>query len=696
MAEFVVSAKLTAKNEASVPLKQVQGDLKGVTEATKGLKPANDAAAQGMAGLARAMSAVAVAARAEKQALDAAAAAARTKQQSVRMLGIQMGDFGTQVAAGINPVVAFGQQLGQMGLAAEGLGGKLGKVATFLSSPWGAALQFAAIVAATLASKLLTTGKAAEDAAKGTDFHRMSIRDLIKAIQDQDAALSKALITGQEAEWQTARNAKAALVEAQNRRIATKALLEQAIAEEEVNRTRATAPGQRGELAAIPLEVSSNRVAALQARLAELNKTIDQGRNALTSALVPLVNRFTEEGLDPAKKAAGELERALGRLRAEYQKGGESAAEYSRKQALVRAEYARTVKAIEDANKSVTSNQIGRTLSLGGAKSLIASIGGTVTSGFRTPEHNREVGGVPNSAHLSGQALDIAKTAGMSLAKIRDAFREAGVSIRELLDEGDHFHVAWGKASNTAQTAARSAKKAEDDLSQSLADVTRRFDPAAEAAASYRKELEQIAKLVAAHKITPDQATDYRVAALRASAKATDAIDAAKTKEIIDGMGGDLGSLFMTSIDAYLDRAQKGVVEHLLPGMEDAGRAGGKAFERAGIEAAREISAAIGGKVGHIFGDIFGTITGLQTGNFDGVGGRLGAVLNLLSGNGDPNDPLGKSFSNAIRPLTRSVDGNLTKIGSALQGLGEAMPLIGASMAGASTMRASSVSAATS
>ncbi len=71
---------------------------------------------------------------------------------------------------------------------------------------------------------------------------------------------------------------------------------------------------------------------------------------------------------------------------------------------------------------------------------------GRVTSTARSVEHNRRVGGVANSYHLSGRAIDIARRPGVRHAQIAAALRNAGYHLLESLDEGDHSHFAFGAA----------------------------------------------------------------------------------------------------------------------------------------------------------------------------------------------------------------------------------------------------------
>ncbi|WP_343346740.1 D-Ala-D-Ala carboxypeptidase family metallohydrolase [Sphingomicrobium sp. XHP0239] len=73
---------------------------------------------------------------------------------------------------------------------------------------------------------------------------------------------------------------------------------------------------------------------------------------------------------------------------------------------------------------------------------------GRVTSTFRTPDHNRRVGGVRNSHHLRNRAIDIARARGVSHRQIEQAYRQAGYVLVESLDEGDHSHFAFANRSS--------------------------------------------------------------------------------------------------------------------------------------------------------------------------------------------------------------------------------------------------------
>ena len=79
----------------------------------------------------------------------------------------------------------------------------------------------------------------------------------------------------------------------------------------------------------------------------------------------------------------------------------------------------------------------------------LAGAFGVITSTWRSHEHNRAVGGVPNSWHLEGRAMDIARRPGVTHRQIDAAFRNAGYNLIESLDEGDHSHLAFGPSKIT-------------------------------------------------------------------------------------------------------------------------------------------------------------------------------------------------------------------------------------------------------
>ena len=98
---------------------------------------------------------------------------------------------------------------------------------------------------------------------------------------------------------------------------------------------------------------------------------------------------------------------------------------------------------------------------ISGAASIAAGYG-VITSTYRSVAHNRAVGGVANSYHLSGRAIDVARKRGVTHGQIAAALQRAGYVMIESLDEGDHSHFAFATTRTVptapALTIAKAAK----------------------------------------------------------------------------------------------------------------------------------------------------------------------------------------------------------------------------------------------
>lgn len=80
-----------------------------------------------------------------------------------------------------------------------------------------------------------------------------------------------------------------------------------------------------------------------------------------------------------------------------------------------------------------------------------------VTSGYRTPEHNAKVGGVPNSRHTTGQAVDLVPRPGETMGQLHT--RLSAVPGIKAINEGDHVHVQATGARSGSRVVAEGPPK---------------------------------------------------------------------------------------------------------------------------------------------------------------------------------------------------------------------------------------------
>lgn len=96
-------------------------------------------------------------------------AAIRDTRTAFSQVGMQINQFGTQLAGGTSIATAFAQQIGDVGWALSNASGRLGAVGNFLAGPWGAALALGAAAMAPFIQKLWDIVSGANQASVALD-----------------------------------------------------------------------------------------------------------------------------------------------------------------------------------------------------------------------------------------------------------------------------------------------------------------------------------------------------------------------------------------------------------------------------------------------------------------------------------------------------------------------------------------------
>lgn len=360
----------------------------------------------------------------------------RQTQQGTRQLGLQFNDLGTQIAAGINPMVAFTQQAGQMGYAMSQMGGAAGKFGSFLAGGWGALILVGASVLGNFITKMLDAKKAAENLTEAQKLHAMSAEELRKAIEDQNAALEKEIRTEEQSRQAALDSAQAKLTETIQRREHIKALLEEAKAAAALEQAHpsGTTMGVGGGVT-----VSGAIAANLDKQLAENQAALTQAQRGVALAEVPIARANAKAATDKAAAITKAYNDAVAKATDEFVNHGRDLNKLNKALDAAEIEQKRANDALREANKKP------RVVSLG--DQLSAQTGADILAAARS--HIGEKEGNPNLAEfLRGQNIDPEKAAWCA------AFINAVLSSRGIKGTGSNAansFLGFGSATETPQ-----------------------------------------------------------------------------------------------------------------------------------------------------------------------------------------------------------------------------------------------------
>lgn len=386
-----------------------------------------------------------------------------------QQLSFQINDVATQMANGTKASVIFAQQSGQVIQALQLMSGGSSKFANFMGGPWGIAIS----VGVSALSALWSMHQQTEEATKkNRDAHELfadkldrtkhSLEEVTQAVRDYNAQQARS----QEI---TLQSAAAASVAAAKNIEETLSIRQKLAAKLDAAKQSANANAGQGTGGLAGAAAGIN-VAGLQAEIAANDAKLRELANEARGSVINVATEIAKLRSDPTEQTRTGFDLLRQNARRTITDVDALAARLT---ALNKQEKA-ALEELSKAKRKPDNSQTGRQIDMAGARAIIAGIGGRVTSGVRSREEQailyaRYKAGTGSLAappghsdHEVGNALDIAKTPGMSLAKIRKAFNDAGVRIKQLLDEGNHFHVAWGTAKNSAEAAAAKMERARE------------------------------------------------------------------------------------------------------------------------------------------------------------------------------------------------------------------------------------------
>jgi LAS superfamily LD-carboxypeptidase LdcB len=498
--------------------------------------------------------------RQEQAAMDAVAGSGRRTGSAFAAAAPQIQDLFTQISMGGNPVNALVVQGGQLAGQLQYAGGKAQAFANVLMGPVGIAFQVTLLLLSPLLGKLLKFTDAVEDGveklkkdATETENTRLakerfarSAEGVTASIREQAEALDTAAKSERSAAERANILAKENLTREMSIRAVTAALLDQAIAQENIDKTRAQGPGQRGELGTLALTESSGRVAGLQTQLQANQKAIDQAKRNLMGTRIDLATEAAARSADPMarikKQYDDQATAARNAARARIKAGQDVDGALTRELATIERNRAAAVKAEQDKQKAAgeTSRQYGREVTSREASAIARAAGLQVNSADRSTARQQQLydawvaQGKPKenpvakpgtSAHERGNALDIQFQAGVTAKKIKDAFAAEGVRLTKVFAETGHWHVEWARTAAQRTASADAAKdvrdlaKANRELDSDLDEVVKQFDPAKAAADDYAETLAKIAALQTKGKLTVGEASGYKMEAFHQEQK---------------------------------------------------------------------------------------------------------------------------------------------------------------------------------